>query len=74
MQAGKIKQYQIKYPVAATASISPKGYCVEFGAMNRKWMAEQALCDYIAKDIMGRYGRGEDLDAKVKFEVGIDIK
>lgn len=74
MQAGKIKEYQIKYPTPATATITQRGYCVEFGPMNRKWMAEQAMSDYIARDILGRYGRGEDIDQKIKYEVGIDLK
>ena len=33
--------------------------------MNQKWMAKESMEDAIAKDIMGRFSRGEELDPAV---------
>ena len=61
----KLKSYNIKYPQTGTAVIDQRGYCIDWGMLNRKWMAKESMEDYIAKDIMGRFSRGEDLDPEV---------
>lgn len=62
---GKLPSYQLKYPQTGTAVINQKGFSIDWGMLNTKYMAKESMADYIAKDIMGRFARGEDLDDKV---------
>lgn len=64
----KLASYNIKYPQTGTCVVDQKGFSIDFGMMNRKYMAKEQLLDYIAKDILGRCSRGEDLpDEVAKF-------
>lgn len=66
-----LPHYSIKFPQTALAKVDQKGFSIDFGMVNRKYMAREALEDAIAKDILGRYSRGEDLDADVKDKIAL---
>lgn len=61
----KLPSYNLKYPSTGTCTIDRRGYCIDYGMMNQKWMAKESMEDAIAKDIMGRFSRGEELDPAV---------
>lgn len=65
----KLSSYNLKYPQTGTCDVDQKGFSVDFGMMNRKYMAKEQLLDYIAKDIMGRCSRGEELPEEVKKQI-----
>ena len=61
----KIPSYNCKYPQTATLEVDQRGFSINFGANNKKYLAKEALLDYIAKDIMGRASRGEELSGDI---------
>ena len=61
----KLASYNIKYPQTGTCIVDQKGFSIDFGMTNRKYMAKEQLLDYIAKDILGRCSRGEELPEEV---------
>lgn len=61
----KLASYNIKYPQTGTCVVDQKGFSIDFGMLNRKYMAKEQLLDYIAKDILGRCSRGEELPEEV---------
>ena len=69
----KIDGYSIKYPQTAFATVDQRGFSIKFGTLNTKWVAQEFLEDVIAKDIMGRFARGEELDPQVKNQVAVNI-
>lgn len=67
----KIEGYKIKYPQTALGQVDQRGFSINYGMNNRKWVAKEFLEDAIAKDIMGRYARGEEIDADVKDQIAL---
>lgn len=67
----KIDGYPIKYPQTALGQVDQRGFSINYGMSNRKWVAKEFLEDAIAKDIMGRYARGEEIDSKVKDQLAL---
>lgn len=67
----KIDGYSIKYPQTALGQVDQRGFSINYGMSNRRWVAREALEDAIAKDIMGRFARGEELDPKVQEQIAL---
>ena len=65
----KLASYNIKYPQTGTCVVDQKGFSIDFGMMNRKYMAKEQMLDYIAKDILGRCSRGEELPEEVAKKI-----
>ena len=61
----KIASYSIKHPQSGTCVVDQKGFSIDFGGMNKKYMAKEQLLDYIAKDILARASRGEELSGEI---------
>lgn len=60
-----LSSYNLKYPQPGTCIVDQKGFSINFGMTNKKYMAKEQLLDYIAKDIMGRASRGEEFPEEV---------
>ena len=65
----KFQFYPIKYPTAALAKMDKTGWYIEFGSFNKKWMSQDQWQDIIAKDILQRFARGEDLPEEIKGHI-----
>lgn len=74
MYKKSLPNYSIKYPQTALGKVDQRGFSINFGMNNTKFVAREALEDAIAKDIMGRFSRGEELDPKVKEQLAINKK
>ena len=61
----KISSYVIKYPQNGTCVVDQKGFSIDFGGMNKKYMAKEQLLDYIAKDVLAKASRGEELSGEI---------
>lgn len=71
LSKGKVEGYPIKYPQTALGQFDQRGFSINYGMSNRKWVAREFLEDAIAKDIMGRYARGEEIDDKIKDQIAL---
>ena len=65
----KIASYTISHPQAGTCTVDQKGFSIDFGGLNKKYMAKEQLLDYIAKDIMAKASRGEELPDEVAKKI-----
>ena len=65
----KLASYNIKYPQTGTCEKEKKGFSIDFGMMNLKKKTKEQLLDYIAKDILGRCSRGEELPEEVAKKI-----
>ena len=45
------------------------GWYIEFGSFNKKWMSQDQWQDIVAKDILQRFSRGEDLPEEIKGHI-----
>lgn len=66
-----LPSYSIKFPSTGLAKVDQRGFSIEFGMTNKKYVAREALEDAIAKDILGRFSRGEQLDADVRDKIAL---